>query len=80
MIITRGDCKDCKDGDRMNTAPFLENEITRADPITDMENYLHTILDNNDPETMKYKCDHNDELMNNTQLQIIHKGQKSEID
>ena len=45
-----------------------------------MEKYLHKILDTYDPETMEYKCDHNDALIDNTQLQIIHKGLNAEVD
>ena len=47
--------KICEDCDRINTAPFLENEMTSADPITDMEKYLHKILDTDDPETIELK-------------------------
>ena len=54
--------------------------MTLADPITDMKKYLHKILDSDDPETMESKCDHNDALINNTQLQIIHEGLKAEVD
>ena len=60
--------KVCEDSDRINKAPFLENEITTADPITDMEKYLHEILDTDDPETMEYKYYHYYALINNTQL------------
>ena len=49
-----GDCEYC---DRINTAPSLQNEMTTADPITDMEKYLHTILDD-DPDTLQSKYDH----------------------
>ena len=45
-----------------------------------MEKYLHKILETDNPETMELKCDHNDALINNTQLQIIHKGLKAEVD
>ena len=72
--------KICEDCARINTALFLENEMTSTDPITDMEKYLHKILDSDDPETMESKCDHNNALINITQLQIIHEGMKAEID
>ena len=42
--------------------------MTIADPITDMEKYLHEILDTDDPETMEYKCGHNNAFITNTQL------------
>ena len=51
-----------------------------ADPIIDMENYLQKILDTDDPEPMESKCDHNNTLINNTQLQIIHEEMKAEVD
>ena len=54
--------------------------MTSADPITDMEKYLHKILDTDDLETMELKCDHNNALINNIKLQIIHKGLKAEVD
>ena len=68
--------KICEDCERINTAPFLENEMTSTDQITDMEKYLHKILDSDDPETMESKCDHNNALINNAQLHIIHEGIK----
>ena len=44
-----------------------------------MEEYLHKIIDSDDLDTMESKSDHNTALMNNTQLQIIHKGIKQEM-
>merc|ERR1712240_291352 len=64
----------------MESAPFLENEATSTDPIKDMEEYLHKIIDSDDLDTMESKYDHNTALMNNTQLQIIHEGIKHEMD
>ena len=45
-----------------------------------MEKYLHKNLDSDDLGTMQSKCDHNDALINNTELQIIHEGMKAEMD
>ena len=72
--------KICEDCERINTAPFLENEATSTDPIMDMEKYLHKIFESDYQDTMESKCDHNEALINNTQLQIIHEGLKAEID
>ena len=51
---------DCEDCDRINSAPFLHNEMMIADSITDVENYLQTILEDNNPDTLQSKHDHND--------------------
>ena len=74
------DLKKCDDCERIASAPFLENEATSTDPIKDMEEYLHKVIDSNDLDIMEPKYDHNTALINNTQLQIIHEGIKQEID
>ena len=45
-----------------------------------MERYIHRITDADDSETTESKLDHNEALMNNTELHIIHEGIKHELD
>ena len=44
-----------------------------------MEEYLHKIIDSDDQDTKESIYDHNNTLINNTQLQIIHEGIKQEM-
>ena len=42
------DLEKCDDCERIASLPFLENQATSTDPIKDMEEYLHKIIDSYD--------------------------------
>ena len=54
---TEGNCKDCK---RIITSLYLAKESNPVqDLFKDMEKYLHNILEDDDPDTVRCKDDNN---------------------
>lgn len=66
--------RECKDCDRTITAPSLQTELSLGDNLTgDMEQLIHTIHNNNDPDIFECKDNYNKVLIHNKEVQTLHK-------
>ena len=64
--ILRYNEDECKDWDRIVTALSLQTELSPGEnPIEDVEQYVHTILNDDDPDIIECKDKYNKALINN---------------
>ena len=64
---------ECKDCDRNVPASSLQTELSLGDDLTgDMEQLIHTILDDDDPDIIECKNNYNEALIHNKEVQILH--------
>ena len=64
---------ECKDCERIVTAPSLKTEESlRDDPIEDIEQYIHTILDSDDQDIIECKDNYNEALIHNKEVHKLH--------
>ena len=58
--------EDCK---RIVTTPSLQTDVNNDNnPIQEMEKYMHNILEDDDPETVKFKDEYNEALIRNKEV------------
>ena len=77
MSYNKDECKDC---DRIVTAPSLQTELSLGDDLTgDIEQLVHTIQDDDDPDTIKCKDNYNKALLHNMEVQTLHKTLEHEM-
>ena len=71
---------ECKDCERIVTAPSLQTELSLGDdPIEDMEQYIHTILNDDDPDIIECKDKYNEALIHNKEVQTLHNTLEDKI-
>ena len=69
-----------KDCDRIVPASSLQTELSLGDNLTgDMEQLIHTILDNDDSDIIECKDNYNEALIHNKEVQTLHKKIEDEI-
>ena len=65
---------ECKDCNRIVTAPSLQTELSLGDNLTgDIEQLVHTIQDDDDPDTIECKNNYNEAQLHNMEVQTLHK-------
>ena len=63
ILSSEDECKDCE---RITTAPSLQTELSLSeDPLEDIEQYIHTIFDDDDPDIIECKDNYNEALIHN---------------
>ena len=71
--ILRYNEDECKDCDRNVPASSLQTELSLGDDLTgDMEQLIHTILDDDDPDIIECKDKYNEALIHNKEVQALH--------
>ena len=83
-VVPSRNKKECEDYERIVTAPSLQTELSHGDdPLEDMDQYIHTILDNDDPDIIECKDEYNEALIYNKEVQLLHEnmeGKNNPID
>ena len=71
---------ECKDCERIVTTPSLQTELSLSDnPLEEMEQYVHTVLDDDDPDIIECKDIYNQALIHNKEVQGLHDHLESNI-